>query len=278
MTLAAEPARLDESYKNALPVQSQLALGILQLEAGENAVDDSLAAELLPLWRAAQSLTGSETAAEVEVTAVLNQIQETMSAEQMTAISAMQLTDESFQAMLAEGTISLRGAFGDSRGAGTGSNGGTGGGPGGGGLPGGGSGGGLPGSDPSAQQTRIAERIAASGDDEASFQMMAATGAVVRLLEGKTGEIPEGGFARGGLFGEAITAVGDTTGLSVEDVQAALDEGKTLADIIQENGGDLEAVQASLVEIAIELDFLQDQDPVQFVTDLLQGTGFRADD
>ncbi|NHZ72158.1 MAG: hypothetical protein GWP17_03625 [Aquificales bacterium] len=262
--------RLDESYNDALPVQSQLAIGILQLENSDSVVDESLAAELLPLWRAVQSLADSETAADAEVTAVLNQIQETMSAEQIAAIAAMQITDESYQAMLADGTISMRGAFGGNRDGSEGGTGGGGGRPG--GLPGGGSGGsGLPGSDPSAQQTRIAERIAESGGDEASFQMMAMTGAVVRLLEGRTGEAPAGSFARGGIFGEAITAVSESTGLSVEDVQAALSEGKTLADIIQENGGDLEAIQANLIEVATELDFLQDEDPAEFVTNLLAG-------
>lgn len=272
-----DKTRLSEDYSDALPVQSQLAIGILQLENGGEAVDETLAAELLPLWRAAQSLANSETAADAEVTAVLNQIQDTMSVEQIAAIAAMQLTDESFQAMLADGTISMRGAFGGNRSGEGGTDGGAGGGPGG-GLPGGGGGpgGGLPGGDPSAQQTRIAERIAESGGDASSFQTVAMTNAVIRLLEGKTGEAPTGDFARGGIFGEAITAVSEATGLSVEDVQAAMGEGKTLADIIEENGGDLEAVQSTLIEAAVALDFLQDQDPAEFVSGLLMGENGRS--
>ncbi|MBE2224536.1 MAG: hypothetical protein IAF02_23555 [Anaerolineae bacterium] len=280
---AGDAVRLSENYSNALPVQAQLAIGMLQLENGDKAVDETEAAALLPLWQAVQSLSNSETAADAEVTAVLNQIQDTMTPEQVAAIAAMQLTDESFQAMLADGTISMRGAFGGNRGAdgadGAGGAGFPGGGPGG-GLPGGGGGqgggpgGGLPGADPSAQQTRIAERIAESGGDASGFQTAAMTGAVVRLLQTKTGVAPENGFPNGGIMGEAITAVTEATGLSAEAVQTALSEGKTLADIITENGGDVETITATLTEALAGSDFLQGQDAETFVTDFLNGAGF----
>jgi hypothetical protein len=272
--------RLREDYTDALPVQSQLAIGILQLENGDQAVDETMAAKLLPLWRAVQSLSSSETAAEAEITAVLNQIQDTLSADQVAAIATMQLTDESFQALLVEGIISMRGAFGGSGQGGSGMGDGSGrpaGGPSG-DLPGGGGGpgGGLPGGDPSAQQTRIAERIAESGGDAADFLALAMTNAVVRLLESKTGEASTGDFARGGIFGEAITAVSESTGLSSEEVQVALGEGKTLANIIAENGGDLEAVEAALIDAANASDLLQDQDPAAFVSGLLTGENGRS--
>ena len=76
-------ARLSDDYGDALSVQGQLALGTLQLEETELAVDEALAAELLPLWRAAQSLANSDTAADAEVKAVINQIQDTMTPEQV---------------------------------------------------------------------------------------------------------------------------------------------------------------------------------------------------
>lgn len=281
---AGDTVRLSENYNAALPVQSQLAIGILQLENGDQAVDEALAAELLPLWRAVQSLASSETAADAEVTAVLNQIQDTMSPEQIAAIAAMQITDESFQAMLADGTLSMRGAFGGNSGAdGTAEGGFPGGFPGGelpggvpgGGMPGGGPGGGM-GGDPSAQATRMAERMAASGGDASSFQTMAMTGAVVRLLEGKTGVVSEDPFGAGGIMGQAITAVAEATGLSAEAVQTAMNEGKTLSAIITENGGDLEAVKAALTEALAGSDFLQDQDVDTFVTDFLEGKGFNG--
>lgn len=283
VVLTSDSVSLNEEYNDALPVQSQLAIGILQLENGDNAVDETLAAELLPLWRAVQSLANSETAADAEVTAVLNQIQETLSAEQIAAISAMQLTDESFQAMMAEGTISTRGGFGGNRdgGAGTGDGGGRpAGGPGGpGGLPGGGGngpggGGGALGGDPGAIETRMAER-GIEGAMEGLQANAMTTSAVIRLLEGKTGEVSERALG-GGMMGAAITAVSEATNLSVEEVQAALAEGKTLADIIAENGGDLEAIEAALVESVTGSDFLQDQDPAEFVSGLLTGENGRS--
>ena len=45
-------ATLDTSYENALPVSSQLALGIFQLEETEDAVTSEQASALLPLWQA----------------------------------------------------------------------------------------------------------------------------------------------------------------------------------------------------------------------------------
>jgi len=101
--------------------------------------------------------------------------------------------------------------------------------------------------------------------------MMALTNAVVRLLEGKTGEAPTGDFARGGIFDDAITAVAETTNLSEEDIQFALNDGKTFADIIEENGGDLEAVKTTLAAAVAESEFLQDQNPDEFITNFLEG-------
>ena len=94
----AEPAGgagvLSEGYEGALPVQTQLIVGTLRLEEGEWAVSAEQAAQLIPLWKAVRSLSSSDTAAEAEVAGLLEQIQETMTAEQMQAIAAMQLTQE----------------------------------------------------------------------------------------------------------------------------------------------------------------------------------------
>ena len=53
-------------------------------------------------------------------------------------------------------------------------------------------------------------------------------------------------------------------------------EGKTLADIITENGGDVDAVKATLTEALAGSDFLQGQDAETFVTDFLNGNGFQT--
>ncbi len=83
---------LTTSYDNALSVEMQLAYGTVKLEGSANAIDSQSAAQLLPLWKAVRSLSASDAAAAEEIQAVYRQIQESMSAEQLQAIAAMQLT------------------------------------------------------------------------------------------------------------------------------------------------------------------------------------------
>jgi len=51
-----------------------------------------MANDLLPLWKAVRSLSSNSTAAPQEMSALFTQIQETMTPEQIAAISAMHLT------------------------------------------------------------------------------------------------------------------------------------------------------------------------------------------
>lgn len=85
---------LNEDYLDALPIQTQLTLGTLKLEDTDLAVDSEQAAELLILWQAVLSLSTSDITAEGEIEAVVNQILDTMSSEQLEAIAAMELTQE----------------------------------------------------------------------------------------------------------------------------------------------------------------------------------------
>jgi len=85
---------LNEDYPDALSVQTQLTLGTLKLEETNLAVDSEQAAELLTLWQAIRSLSSSDITAEGEIEAIVNQILETMSSEQLEAIAAMELTQE----------------------------------------------------------------------------------------------------------------------------------------------------------------------------------------
>ncbi len=85
---------LNEDYPDALPIQTQLTLGILKLEETDLAVDTEQAAELLTLWQAIRSLSSSDITAEGEIEAIVNQILDTMSPEQLEAIAAMELTQE----------------------------------------------------------------------------------------------------------------------------------------------------------------------------------------
>ena len=70
----------------------ELALGTIRLENTEQAVDAELASQLLPLWQLMEELDSNSSAAPEEVTAVVEKIQATMSADQLEAIDEMQLS------------------------------------------------------------------------------------------------------------------------------------------------------------------------------------------
>jgi len=76
----------------ALSQVNMLLVGTLKLEATAQAVTKDEAAQLLPLWQAYRSLSSSQTAAEAEVEALLQQIESTMTSEQVQAIKALNLT------------------------------------------------------------------------------------------------------------------------------------------------------------------------------------------
>lgn len=74
---------------------TQLALGILKLEDSGLAVTAEQAEGLLTLWQAYQALGNSETTAAVELEAVVNQIKSTLTSDQVEAIDAFGLTNDS---------------------------------------------------------------------------------------------------------------------------------------------------------------------------------------
>lgn len=270
---------LQDNYDNALSVQGQLALGIVQLEGTDLAVDEAKAAELLPLWQALTSLTNSDTAAPVEIEAVVKQIEETMSPAQIEAIAAMALTTDSLTDLQSSGGLGFggfgRGAAatnGDSEATNRGSGGGFPGGPGGdfagGGFPGG-PGGGFGGGaalDEDAISTRQAQ-FAASG---VSVEDRVLLNAVVRLLQTKTGEAPVNG--RGNLFETMYTTVSEATGLSIDDIQTAVSGGQTLAQIVTDNGGDVSAVRETIMTALADMPLPEGQDLGTTVDDMLNGT------
>jgi hypothetical protein len=90
----ASSPRIGEDFQNALPISAQLGFGTLMLEDSEYAVSPEQAAELLPLWKAARSLSQSETVADAEMEAIFNQIEETMTSEQIAYISDLQLNGD----------------------------------------------------------------------------------------------------------------------------------------------------------------------------------------
>lgn len=165
----------------ALSQRARLALGTLQLEGTDLDVDAAHAADLLLLWQALRALDESATAAEAERTALLSQIEATMTAEQREAIARMDLTPENLRTILQERGIGFRGQ-GGARSQG-GPPGGFQGGPQG-GVPGaGGPPGGFPGAGgPNPSGTPVARAGAGGGLDRFATQ------AVIQWLEQKAGQ------------------------------------------------------------------------------------------
>jgi hypothetical protein len=79
-----------------LPLGTKLILGTVKLDETDYAVDADQASQLLPLWKALRSLGESDTAAQAEIDAVISQIEDTMTSEQMQAIEEMNLTMQDF--------------------------------------------------------------------------------------------------------------------------------------------------------------------------------------
>jgi hypothetical protein len=109
---AALSSVLNTGYENALPIPMQLALGLFKLEETNAPLNPEQAADLLPLWKAYRSLANSDTSSPQELSALLKQIQEVLSDEQLQAIAGMQLTGQDLAELAQEKNIALGGGMG----------------------------------------------------------------------------------------------------------------------------------------------------------------------
>ena len=98
----------DPAARTLAPL-SQEAIGTFKLEGTAQAVTAKQAAELLPLWQVYESLSQSDTAAQAEVDALVEQIQGTMTKEQNAAIQAMNLTPQDMFTVMQEQGIEFGG-------------------------------------------------------------------------------------------------------------------------------------------------------------------------
>jgi hypothetical protein len=98
---AAATSSATES-STSLSEEGQLLVGTLKLETTGLAVSSTQATQLLPLWETLQSLSTSGTAATEEVQAVVDQIKSTMSAQQVSSITAMKLTRQDLAAAITD--------------------------------------------------------------------------------------------------------------------------------------------------------------------------------
>lgn len=88
------------SSDSSLSQVNTLLVGTLKLDGTAQAVTKEQASSLLTLWQAYQSLSSSQTAAQAEVDGLLKQIESAMTAEQMQAITAMNLTTNDMMTLL----------------------------------------------------------------------------------------------------------------------------------------------------------------------------------
>jgi hypothetical protein len=111
----AESGVSENAPDMVLTDEMALMLGTLKLDEVGLAPDSAQASELLLLWQAYQSLATSDTAASQEMEAVLKQIQQAMTDEQLAAIGGMDLDSEDLRGLME--SFRQEAAAGDSRSA-----------------------------------------------------------------------------------------------------------------------------------------------------------------
>jgi hypothetical protein len=118
--------------------------------------------------------------------------------------------------------------------------------------------------DPEAIATRQAE-FASEG--MGAFTERALTGMVIRLLGMKSGDFSEDG--PGQAFAAIFAMISEQTGLTQEEIQSATADGITVAELLETNGGDLEAVRQALIEAFSAFPDGGDLDPDQMAAQWL---------
>lgn len=122
-TASASQARSTQANSTqesaALPTATELIVGTLKLEGTDQVVTADQAKELLMLWQVYQELSNNDTAAQAEFDGLIDQIQGTMTAEQMQAITAMKLTQSDVNALMQEKGLSIGQPQQSSRGSGS---------------------------------------------------------------------------------------------------------------------------------------------------------------
>ncbi len=94
-------------------LESRLAPGILSLEGTNLAVTAQQAKQLLPLWQQVQTLDTSSTTQASDYTTVYQQIESTLTTDQINAIQSMSVNQSDLQALMTKFGIQITpGAFG----------------------------------------------------------------------------------------------------------------------------------------------------------------------
>jgi len=105
-SISAIPSRgadsLETTYADALPVADQLLLGTILLEGTSHAVDAHTAGLLLPLWQKVKANQIDASLPQSNMDALVQEIQSSMTAEQIQAIAALHLTNTKLKSTLSE--------------------------------------------------------------------------------------------------------------------------------------------------------------------------------
>jgi hypothetical protein len=104
---SAAAAAIDITFADAASLRSQLAYGSIKLKDSPNAISPEQAKTLIPLWQALIALSGDDTTATEELTAVQDQITQAMTSPQIEAIAKMKITNAELNIFYAQYGIVL---------------------------------------------------------------------------------------------------------------------------------------------------------------------------
>jgi len=112
-----------------MPVDSIVGIGIIKLEGTESAIDSETAANLLPLFKALKALSTNSNTSVAEMTALNNQIKNSLTADQLTAIENLKITSADVAKLIKENGLTSTTSSSSSSSSGNRNNGGMGGPP-----------------------------------------------------------------------------------------------------------------------------------------------------
>jgi hypothetical protein len=95
------------STSNGLPMATQLAVGTLKLAGTDQTVTAEQAKDLVVYWETYKQLSQSDTAAQAEYDGLIAQIEETLTTDQMQAITDMNFTQQDVFASMQGVTVTM---------------------------------------------------------------------------------------------------------------------------------------------------------------------------
>ncbi len=102
VTTAASTTAIDITFADAASLRSQLAYGTIKLKDSPNVITPAQAKTLIPLWQAVIALSGDETTATEELTAVQDQITQALTPAQIQAVAEMKITNAELNTFYAQ--------------------------------------------------------------------------------------------------------------------------------------------------------------------------------